>query len=40
MTRKVNLTGEENILILSIDLVHLDGRWQVTREVIFSRPDA
>lgn len=39
MTRKVNLTGQDQILILSIDLIHEDGRWQVTREVIFARPD-
>ncbi len=38
VTRKVNLTGEEQQLTLSIDLVWEEGRWQVTREVIFSQP--
>ncbi|OJJ23127.1 hypothetical protein BKI52_01890 [marine bacterium AO1-C] len=38
VTRKVNLTGEERKLVLSIDLVWEANRWQVTREVIFSRP--
>ena len=38
VTRKVNLTGTENKLILSIDLVYENERWQVTREVIFSKP--
>lgn len=40
ITRKVNLMGDDQILILSIDLIFEDNRWQVTREVIFSRPDA
>ncbi|WP_303318409.1 hypothetical protein Q4Q34_10070 [Flavivirga abyssicola] len=35
VTRKVNLTGEESTIILSIDLVWEANRWQVTREVIF-----
>ncbi len=38
LTRKVNLTGEEKKLTLSIDLIFEDNRWQVTREVIFSQP--
>lgn len=37
VTRKVNLTGEEKKLILSIDLVWENEKWQVTREVIFSQ---
>ena len=36
ISRKVNLTGTEQIVTLSIDLVHQDGRWQITREVIFA----
>lgn len=39
VTRTVNLGDEDQRLILSIDLRHEDGRWQVTREVIFARPD-
>ncbi|WP_171207980.1 MULTISPECIES: nuclear transport factor 2 family protein [unclassified Ruegeria] len=39
ITRKVNLMGQDQILILSIDLVFEDGRWQVTREVIFARDE-
>lgn len=39
ITRKVDLGGENRILVLSIDLVFEDDRWQVTREVIFSRPN-
>lgn len=38
VTRKVNLTGEERKLLLSIDLINESGRWQVVREVIFSLP--
>ncbi len=38
VTRKVNLTGEERKLTLSIDLVKEANRWQVIREVIFSQP--
>ncbi|WP_271784235.1 nuclear transport factor 2 family protein [Aquimarina algiphila] len=38
ITRKVKLTEEERKLVLSIDLVREDNRWQVTREVIFSQP--
>ncbi|WP_109299134.1 hypothetical protein [Aquimarina sp. AU474] len=32
--RRVNLTGQERKLILSIDLIWSENRWQVTREVI------
>ena len=39
LSRRNDLNGEEQILILSIDLVFEDNRWQVTREVIFLRPD-
>ncbi|MEM9631344.1 MAG: hypothetical protein AAGA50_08465 [Pseudomonadota bacterium] len=39
ITRKVTLGGERRILVLSIDLTFEDARWQVVREVIFSRPD-
>ena len=36
ISRKVNLTGEERVVTLSIDLVREDDRWQITREVIFT----
>lgn len=36
ISRKVNLTGIEQVVTLSIDLVHQEGRWQITREVIFA----
>ena len=39
ISRKVPLGGDNMILNLSIDLVHEDDRWQVSREVIFSRPN-
>ncbi len=39
LSRKNDLSGQEQILLLSIDLVFGDNRWQVTREVIFLRPD-
>ncbi|WP_136660205.1 hypothetical protein [Nitratireductor sp. XY-223] len=39
ITRKVNLGGDDRILVLSIDLVFENDRWQVTREVIFARPN-
>ena len=35
ITRKVNLMGIDQKLILSIDLIMEDDRWQVIREVIF-----
>ncbi len=34
LSRKVNLTGEEKNILLSIDFVWESNRWQVTREVI------
>ena len=37
ISRKVNLTGKEQLVTLSIDLVFEAGRWQITREVIFVR---
>ncbi|TWX70623.1 nuclear transport factor 2 family protein [Colwellia demingiae] len=40
LSRKNDLSGQNMILFLSIDLVHEDGRWQVLREVIFLRPEA
>jgi hypothetical protein len=39
ITRKVTIGGERRVLVLSIDLTFEDARWQVVREVIFSRPD-
>lgn len=39
LSRKNDLNGQNMILFLSIDLVHEDGRWQVSREVIFLRPE-
>lgn len=39
LSRKNDLSGVNMDLILSIDLIHEDGRWQVTREVIFLRPE-
>jgi len=39
LSRKNNLNGHDMYLTLSIDLSHLDGRWQVVREVIFLKPD-
>ncbi len=39
ISRKVNLAGDDQYLVLSIDLIFEDNRWQVTREVIFARPD-
>lgn len=39
LSRKNNLAGHNQILVLSIDLVHEEGRWQVMREVIFLRPE-
>lgn len=37
LTRKVNLTGQEQQIMLSIDLIWEKERWQVTREVIFTK---
>lgn len=39
ITRKVAFGDDDRILVLSIDLVFEDDRWQVTREVIFNRPN-
>lgn len=39
ITRKVDMGGADRILVLSIDLLFEDNRWQVTREVIFNRPN-
>lgn len=39
LSRKNDLNGQPMDLLLSIDLKHVDKRWQVTREVIFLRPD-
>lgn len=39
ISRKVNLTGKEQIVTLSIDLIFEDGRWQIKREVIFVQRD-
>lgn len=39
VSRNVNLTGADQVLILSIDMTFEDGRWQVVRETIFARPD-
>ncbi|RKR07984.1 hypothetical protein CLV91_2749 [Maribacter vaceletii] len=39
LSRKNNLSGVNQILTLSIDLLFEDNRWQVIREVIFLRPD-
>ena len=39
ISRKNNLSGRDQILLLSIDLIFEDNRWQVIREVIFLRPD-
>ena len=34
ISRKVNLTGTERLVTLSIDFVFEDSRWQITREII------
>ena len=34
--RKVNLTGQEQTIMLSIDLILEEERWQAIREVIFA----
>lgn len=39
LSRKTNLTGMDMDLTLSIDLIFENDRWQVTREVIFLRPE-
>ena len=37
LSRKVNLTGQEQTLFLSIDFIWNNDYWQVTREIIFSK---
>ncbi|GAA6210197.1 hypothetical protein NBRC116601_34900 [Cognatishimia sp. WU-CL00825] len=39
VTRKNDLMGFDALLVLSIDFVFEDNRWQVAREVIYVRPD-
>lgn len=39
LSRKNNLNGADMDIFLTIDLKHEDGRWQVTREIIFLRPE-
>jgi len=39
LSRKNNLSGQDMVLVLSIDLIFEDGRWQVIREFIFLRPE-
>ncbi|MCG7622009.1 hypothetical protein [Epibacterium sp. Ofav1-8] len=40
ISRKIPVGGPRMHIDLSIDFVFEEGRWQVTREVNFSRPDA
>lgn len=40
ISRKIPVGGPNMMIDLSIDFVFEDGRWQVIREVNFSRPDA
>lgn len=40
ISRKIPVGGPNMKIDLSIDFVFQDGRWQVIREVNFSRPDA
>lgn len=40
ISRRIPVGGPKRMIDLSIDFVFEDGRWQVTREVNFSRPDA
>ncbi len=40
ISRKIPVGGPKMQIDLSIDFVFEDGRWQVTREVNFSRPDS
>ncbi len=40
ISRKIPVGGPKMHIELSIDFIFEDGRWQVTREVNFSRPDA
>ena len=39
VSRKNTVTNRMQRMTLSIDFVLEDGRWQITREVIMSRPD-
>ncbi|EGQ7996630.1 hypothetical protein D8T51_22340 [Vibrio vulnificus] len=39
ITRKNKLAGYNSLLVLSIDFIFEDDRWQIVREVIFVRPD-
>lgn len=39
VTRRMQLRERPERLVLSIDLVREDGRWQVIREVVFAQPD-
>lgn len=39
ISRKVNLTGTEKMITLSIDLVRAEKRWQIIRETIFTGTD-
>lgn len=40
ISRKIPVGGPKRMIDLSIDFLFQDGRWQVIREVNFSRPDA
>lgn len=40
ISRKIPVGGPERMIDLSIDWVYEDGRWQVIREVNYSRPAA
>ena len=40
ISRKIPVGGPNMMIDLSIDFIFEDGRWQVTREVNFSRPDS
>lgn len=40
LSRKNDLSGQNMILTLSMDLVKEDGRWQIMREVILLRPES
>jgi len=40
VTRKINLTGIEQRLVLSLDLVWEENRWQVIREVTVNQPES
>lgn len=40
VSRKNDATGRYQLISLSIDFVHEDGRWQITREIIMTRNDA